>query len=67
MANISGGSRFKLHFLLDTIIQCNKLGNTKTSVHLGEVGCQSIKHTNENQLDGMLLGCWVMENGQMSG
>lgn len=58
MDNIAGGSRVKLYFLLNTVIQCDKLGNTKTSVCLGEVGCQTVKHSAENQLDGKLLGHW---------
>lgn len=29
MDNISGESRFKLHFPVDTIIQCNKWGARK--------------------------------------
>lgn len=58
MDSIAGGSRFKLYFLLNTMNQCSKLGNTKTSVCLGEAGCQTVKRSNEKQLDGKLLDHW---------
>lgn len=62
--DISGERSFYLHFL--PWFSSSNWGTQKTSVHLGVVGCQSVKHTNEYQLDDMLLGCWVMENGQNS-
>lgn len=50
MVKMSGVNRFNLCFLLDTIIPCNKWGNTETNMHLGEVGCQAGRqagrHTN---------------------